>query len=71
MRALRLLLTAFLALFAVFVTLTVFLGRLLARSGRNSRPVRPLERKREAGTPSDDAVIDVETTVVSADQGER
>ncbi|HEY4248217.1 MAG TPA: hypothetical protein VGM64_15315 [Lacunisphaera sp.] len=70
MRALRLLLTAFLALFAVFVAIAVFLGRLLGRSVRKSRPVRPLKRKREAGTPSDE-VIEVETTVVSAEQGER
>ncbi len=70
MRALRLFLTAFLAFFAVLAAITVFLGRLIGRSVRNDRPVRPLERKREAKAPSND-VIDVETTVVSADQGER
>lgn len=70
MRALRLLLTAFLALIAIFATIAVFLGRLLGRSVRDSRPLRPLDRKREAEPPSGE-VIDVEATVVGADQGER
>jgi hypothetical protein len=70
MRALRLLLTAFLALIAIFATIAVFLGRLLGRFVRNGRQLRPLDRKREAEPPSDE-VIDVEATVVGADQGER
>jgi hypothetical protein len=70
MRALRLLLTAFLALIAVVAAITVFLGRLLGRSTRNARPIRPVEQGRKPAGPSDE-VIDVETTVVSADQSER
>ncbi|MEO6993183.1 MAG: hypothetical protein ABI273_06120 [Lacunisphaera sp.] len=70
MRALRLLFTAFLAFFAILVAITVFLGRMVGRSMRNGRPVRPVDQRGGTPVPGDD-VIDVETTVVSADQGER
>jgi hypothetical protein len=70
MRALRLLLTAFLALIAIFAAIMVFLGRLLGRSVRNSQRLRPPGQRRGASVPADE-VIDVETTAVSAEQGER
>jgi len=70
MRALRLLFTAFLALIAIFAAITIFLGRLLGRSNRNSKPPGPVEQGRTTAKPSED-VIDVETTVVSAEQGDR